>query len=298
MPPEVVAIRLGRLGDLVMVEPALRWLAASGVDVTLVTAGHYAATFARLLPGVRVVPPAALPPTGLLLDLHRVAASRRLRRGRRWLGVRKEDLRRRLRVLAPSVGLRPRFDWPGRHLQAARRALTLLGIEPADRPAALPMVAPVAEVEPGTLGISPGAGHAAKRWPVERWRELVASWPGRALVFGSPEESELVASVGGEAWPDPSLDGLVEGLSRCQVVVAGDTGPLHLAGALGRRVVGLFGPTPADTGFWVWGGQGTVLAPRDLSCAPCSLHGRERCPRRHHACLADLRAEHVLEAIG
>jgi hypothetical protein len=296
--PEVVALRLGRLGDLVMVEPALRWLVASGVSVTLVTSAHYVGTFDRLLADVHVVPPAGMPDRGLVLDLHRVAGSRRLRRGRDWIGVGKEDLRRRLRVLAPCLGLRPRLDWPGRHLQAASRALEALGLSESPMPAPLPRLPADAAPEQGTLGISPGAGHAAKQWPVVRWRELVQRWPGRVLVFGSPDEAELVAAVGGEAWPDPSLAGLVEGLSRCEAVVAGDTGPLHLAGALGRRVVGLFGPTPVDTGFWVWGDRGEAIVPLARPCAPCSLHGRDRCPRRHHACLAELTADRVLEALA
>ncbi len=296
--PEVAAIRLGRLGDLVMVEPALRWLVASGVRTTLVTGVHYAATFDGLLPGVSVVPPGRMPEADLTVDLHRVAASRRLRRGRRWLGVRKEDVRRRLCVLAPrSRLLRPRLDWPARHLEAAARALARVGVSAAQRPDPLPRLPVPAEAEEGTLGISPGAGHAAKRWPLERWRELVRRWPGRVLVFGSPQERGLVDAVGGEAWPDASLDGLVDGLSRCEAVVAGDTGPLHLAGALGRRVVGLFGPTPVDTGFWIWAGQGRAIAPGDLPCAPCSLHGRERCPESHHRCLEDVTADVVLEAL-
>ena len=298
MAAEVVALRLGRLGDLVMVEPALRWLVASGARVTLVTSEHYAPTFARLLPGLSVVGPEQLPAHGLVLDLHRVARSRRLRRGRRWVGVRKEDLRRRLRVLAPVVPLRPRRTWPERHLEAAERALSRLGLRAAARPGAVPRLPPPAPPEPGTLGISPGAGHASKRWPQEHWRELVARWPGRVLVFGSQAERSLVRDLGGEVWPDSSLDGLVDGLSRCEAVVTGDTGPLHLAGALGRRVVGLFGPTPIDTGFWVWGGQGEAISPHGLRCAPCSMHGRERCPRRHHRCLEELVPGRVLEALA
>lgn len=297
MPAELAVIRLGRLGDLVMVEPALRWLAASGVAATLVTGEHYVPAFDRLLTGVSVVDPTRCPAGGPMLDLHRVAASRRLRRGRRWLGVHKEDVRRRLRVLAPWTGLRPRRDWPERHLDAAARAMTWMGVEAAPRPLPVPRLPAAVDAEPGTLGVSPGAGHAAKQWPVDRWRELVRAWPGRVLVFGSPAESGLAASLGGELWPDPSLDGLVEGVCRCEAFVAADTGPLHLAGALGRRVVGLFGPTPTDTGFWVWAGQGTAITPVGLGCAPCSLHGRERCPRRHHRCLVDLTAEVVLDAL-
>ena len=81
---------------------------------------------------------------------------------------------------------------------------------------------------------------------------------------------------------------LVAGLSRCGVLVAGDTGPLHLAAALGARVVGLFGSTPVNTGFWTWEEQGTLLRAEGLACSPCSMHGRRRCPRGHHPSMEDL----------
>lgn len=295
--PALTVLRLGRLGDLVMVEPALRWLAADGgADVTLVAGEHYVPAFGRLLPRVRVVPPGAMPRSGLVLDLHRVASSRRLRRSRRWIGVEKEDLLRRARVMLPGLGLRPRLSWPERHLRAAGRALRALGLDAEGPPPPVPRLPAAGAPEPGTLGISPGAGHATKRWPEELWTELARRWPGRVLAFGSRGEAGLVAAVGGEPWPDDSLLGLVDGLSRCEVVVAGDTGPLHLAAALGRRVVGLFGPTPEDCGFWPWGEGATALRLPGLRCAPCSLHGGERCRRRDHACMVGLDVERVLEA--
>lgn len=291
---ELTVIRLGRLGDLVMLEPALRWLAATdGVAVTLVSEPRYASFIRALAPGVEVAD--ELPRSDLVLDLHRVAASRRLRRGRPWVGVRKEDLRRRSRVLAPWLPLRPQRTWPERHLEAARLAMRRLGLDPGSPPSATPKIEPSAPVEPGLLGISPGAGHANKRWPLDRWRELARLWPGRVMTFGAPDEAPLLDELGLPRWPDCSLTGLVAGLSRCEVVAAGDTGPLHVAGALGRRVVGLFGPTPIDTGFWVWGGHGRVLR-EPPSCSPCTLHGGPRCPKVHHACMMDISPAQVLEA--
>jgi ADP-heptose:LPS heptosyltransferase len=294
---DLTVLRLGMLGDLVMTEPALSWLAArDGLAVTLVTEPRYVETFDRLLPGVRVAPPGQAPSADLVLDLHRVHRSRRLREGRPWVGVAKEDLRRRALLVRPRLPIRPRRTWPERHIEAAARALRRLGQEPGERPEPIPRLPADAPREAGLLGISPGAGHEAKRWPAPRWRELVEAWPGRVVGFGAPDEADLVAATGAEPWPDPTLGGLVDGLSRCEVVVAADTGPLHLAAALGARVVGVFGPTPVEAGFWVWAGQGRVVRRAAPSCSPCSLHGAVACRRRRFACMTDLPASAVLEA--
>jgi len=295
--PRIAVLRLGRLGDLVMTEPALRWLADTpGVEVDLVTDAAYVGVFSQLLDGVRVLPSSGPVEADFVLDLHGVARSRRLRAGHRGLSVSKEGFRRRLSVLAPGLGLQARLTWPERHLLAVERALGQLGVRPGRRPEPTPRFAPWGSREPDLLGVSPGAGWNTKRWPVEHFRELLRLWPGRSVVFGAAQEQELVASVGGEAWADSSLEGLVAGLSRCGVLVAGDTGPLHLAAALGARVVGLFGSTPVNTGFWTWEEQGTLLRAEGLACSPCSMHGRRRCPRGHHRCMEDLSPQRVVEA--
>ena len=294
----LAVLRLGRLGDLVMVEPALRWaVSCPDLRVTLVTDAHYVSTFATLLPGVAVQ--TEVPRCDLVLDLHRVHRSRRLRRGRPWLGVHKEDLRRRLQIRAPGLGIRSRKTWPERHLDAMGRALGRLGVEPPQqRPDATPRLPSPSEAVGRRLGLVLGAGWESKQWPSRYWEELASGWRGEVLAFVGPGEEDLAVRAGLRPWPDTSLSGLVEGLASCEVVVSGDTGPLHLAGALGRRVIGLFGPTSTETGFWVWGQQGTAVTVADLSCAPCSLHGSARCPKGHHRCLEDLEPSRVTEALA
>ena len=89
----------------------------------------------------------------------------------------------------------------------------------------------------------PGAGKANKQWPVERFRELAARYPGQALVVSGPGERALAQAVGAEVAPETNLRELAFLLRRSRIVVGGDTGPLHLAAALGTTVVGLYGPT-------------------------------------------------------
>ncbi len=297
MAARVGVLRLGRLGDLVMVLPALAWLGEQpGLDPVLVTEERWR----PLLPDL---PTAVDPgPVDAWLDLHRVPASRRaLGRLRSGGGpivrVRKETLRRR--SLLHGGRWPPRRTWPERHLDAAERLMRRLGLRPTPRPSPIPALSTPTPPTPGLLGLVPGAGHASKRWPIERWAALAMRWRATGLVrvFLGPDEQDLAAPLrdaGADLWPTP-LGALREGLAGCAVVVAGDTGPLHVAGALGRPVVALFGPTPVDAGFWIWGQRGAVLRP-SLRCAPCSLHGGPRCPRAHHRCLLDLPVDAVLGA--
>lgn len=99
--------------------------------------------------------------------------------------------------------------------------------------------------------INPGAGWGAKRWPVERYaavaKELIAKG-FRVVVNAGPGELELAEAIsrssGGAATVlTCSLNQLISLTRRIALVIAGDTGPLHLACALGRPVVGIYGPT-------------------------------------------------------
>ena len=99
--------------------------------------------------------------------------------------------------------------------------------------------------------INPGAGWGAKRWPVERYAAVAQGLIERGcrvLVNAGPGEeplAEVIASqTGGAATPLAcSLAQLIALTRRVALVIAGDTGPLHLACALGRPVVGIYGPT-------------------------------------------------------
>jgi heptosyltransferase-1 len=105
--------------------------------------------------------------------------------------------------------------------------------------------------------IAPTAGWGAKRWPAERYGAVAAAL-GRAgfrtLVNAESPEDEagrnVVEASGGAARLVPcSVGQMIALVRRAGVVIAGDTGPLHLAAALERPVVGLFGPTdPARNG--------------------------------------------------
>jgi heptosyltransferase-1 len=137
----------------------------------------------------------------------------------------------------------------GDDLQAGRPDL------PFD-PAAAAWVAALQLPRPFVL-LNPGAGWGAKRWPVDRYAVVARTLAARGYaiaVNASPAEMPVAEELGrltaGLAHVlTPTLGQLIELTRHAALVIAGDTGPLHLASALGRTTVGIFGPTdPARNG--------------------------------------------------
>lgn len=156
----------------------------------------------------------------------------------------------------------------------------------------------------GTLvGLAPAARWGpSKQWPVERFGELAerlrVSGRTPVVVVGPGEEplARAVEAAAGRPLPTlgPGLDiaGLASLLAGLDLLVCNDSGPMHLAAAVGTQVVALFGPTdPRRTE--PLGGPHRVLRV-DLECAPC---GRPRCPLQHHRCLKELPVNEVVEAV-
>jgi heptosyltransferase I len=106
------------------------------------------------------------------------------------------------------------------------------------------------------VALNPGAARAEKRWPVRHFRTLAdrlsVEAGARILVAWGPDElpaaRAIQSGLGARALlaPPTDLDELAALFRRCALVVAADTGPLHLAAALGTPAIGLYGPTRAE----------------------------------------------------
>ena len=114
----------------------------------------------------------------------------------------------------------------------------------------------VATMDQRPVLMFPGAGHSSKRWGAERFAELASLLGQRGLpvcVIWGPGEKDLAEVVASRSAavlaPPTNLRELAFVLSQGRLLIASDTGPLHMAAALGTPVVGLFGPTnPARNG--------------------------------------------------
>jgi len=114
-----------------------------------------------------------------------------------------------------------------------------------------PFVAETPQSSRGRVVLLPAAGRREKEWGADNFRELARRIGDAALVVCGPGEEDLARSIGAELAPPTNLRQLAAVLRDAKLVIGGDTGPLHLAAALGTRVVGLYGPTnPARNGPW------------------------------------------------
>jgi heptosyltransferase I len=143
------------------------------------------------------------------------------------------------RALALGLGVRPSGGW--RFPMPAWQA---------ERVAAATWLAERGLRRPWMLNV--GAGWPTKIWPAQRQAALVSALRDRGTpvvaLWGSPAEqaaAQALAAAGAVVAPQTTIPASAGLLAAAGVVISGDTGPLHLAHALGSPVVGLFGPVPA-----------------------------------------------------
>ncbi len=179
----------------------------------------------------------------------------------------------------------PRLPLPEKSVALAREALTASGL-PAGEAAML----------------APGAAFAwTKRWPPAHWGRLAAllreSGVASALVIGPGEEAIAAEAVLAAGFPVPVLGAdldplaLAALLAFARIVVANDSGPMHLAGAVGTPVVALFGPT--DPGRTAPSGSPAKVLDRYVFCSPCFL---KECPYQHE-CMVEISPEQVKRVV-
>jgi ADP-heptose:LPS heptosyltransferase len=155
--------------------------------------------------------------------------------------------------------------------------------------------------------IHPGAGNTMKQWPAEHFSALVdlltESGDANVLLVGGPDEQELadtlldtvhhrnaVTSVAGRT----SLDELVSLLRASVLYVGNDSGPKHIAAALGIPTIGIHSGV-VDATEWGPVGPRALALRRVMSCGPCYIASADRCPRKM-ACLQFLEPSFVYEA--
>jgi heptosyltransferase I len=142
----------------------------------------------------------------------------------------------------------------------------------------------------------PGANWPTKRWPAENFESLIAPLRSRfglvSILAGGPEISNLAPRIPSamNLIGQTNLLELVALLERAAVVVANDSGPMHIAAALNRPLVTVFGPTnPIRTGPY---GRPDSVVQIDIYCSPCYSRNCS-----HQSCMKWLRVEQVLNAV-
>lgn len=164
------------------------------------------------------------------------------------------------------------------------------------------------KVQRPLIGIAPGSVRFTKRWPQAYFTELTAELGrlGLALVFlGSKAEeklcSDIIAAAGISALNlagKTDLKTLTAVISRLDLLIVNDSGPLHIANAVKTPVLAFFGPTVQEFGCYPFGEKDIVLEVDDLKCRPCRKHGGRKCPEQHFRCLREITPQIALSAVN
>ncbi|GAB3271475.1 glycosyltransferase family 9 protein [Sinomonas notoginsengisoli] len=326
----VLAVRLDSLGDVVMAGPAVRAIATRAEPFLLT--GPRGAAAARLLPHVQHVSewdcpwignPAAEASPRHLRRLERLITDIAPDEAVIFTSFHQSPLPLALELRLCGV---PRItalseDYPGSLIDVrvttrqlpwsvheVDRALGIAAAAGFSLPAdddGLPALAPQRHSGIRPTGayvvVHPGADAPARAWPAEHCAalvELLAATGMQVVVTGGPDERALTARVAGSQGIDlggrTSLPALVDLLEGASVVVAGNTGPAHLAAATRTPVVSLFAPVVPPG---VWKPRGAPVVVLGDQTAACSGTRARICPIPGHPCLSDVRAEHVLTAV-
>jgi heptosyltransferase-2 len=322
---DIAVLRLSSLGDVVLTLPVVHALARAWPAAKL----HYwvKEEYAGLLrhdPAIGhvralerdasrledlVSMSAELEDCDLIVDLHASVRTRVLTFRQRGavLRVRNRRLERERWVRARWTGPKPLPHATARYAEA----IAPLGLDPDMPPRVSVPAAAVTWAESALaafagdgprVALCPGARHATKRWPEERWCALDERLAGAGvarMVLSTVAEQRQSPALAARIAADPRARWFTEPLERvgallglAGVAVTQDSGLMHLAAARGTRVVAMFGSTSPVLGFGPVG-EGHAVLCRDLSCQPCTVHGRETCPKRHFRCMTTIEPAEV-----
>jgi ADP-heptose:LPS heptosyltransferase len=328
MSRNVLMVRLDNNGDVLLAGPAIRAVAAGARSVTLLC-GPRGLDAAQLLPGVDQVITFRAPwidPEPEPVDATMIRAladdlrSRRIDQAIILTSFHQSALPLALVLRMAGVPTIAAIsdDYPGslldiRHrvaddIHEVERNLSLvatLGYRlPARDDGRLRVKRlPVSQAEIPYIVVHPGASAPARTWPASHHAALVRALTSRrqrVVVTGGPAEARLTAEVAGDDRRVTDLGGrigfaqLADVLAAAEVVVVGNTGPAHLAAAVGTPVVSLFAPVVPAIRWRPWCVPHLLLGDQHAGCAGSRARN---CPTPGHPCLTDVSVEEVLAAI-
>jgi heptosyltransferase II len=159
-----------------------------------------------------------------------------------------------------------------------------------------------------TLGINPGASYgSAKRWYPNEFAEVAAKLSKKynIIIFGGYAEQDIAKDIENllvkknilnyqNLAGRTSIEELIEHISNLDLFITGDSGPMHIAAALGVPTVSIFGPTKAqETSQWM--NKKSLIVKKDLACQPCM---NRTCYLKHHNCMKYIKSDEVLSAVN
>lgn len=157
------------------------------------------------------------------------------------------------------------------------------------------------------VGIAPGSIWATKRWLPERFTEvsdrLIKEAGAKVIFLGSKKDEKLCLEIANLMKEKPIIlagkTNILQSaaiISKCKVILSGDSAPVHIASAMKTPVVAIFGSTIPEFGFAPYG-EGHLIIEKKMDCRPCGIHGKDKCPKKHFKCMTEITTHEVFEAL-
>lgn len=157
------------------------------------------------------------------------------------------------------------------------------------------------------VGINPGASYgSSKRWYPEKFAEVAIELSSQyeILIFGGLDEKDIASDIENilinkgvlnykNIAGKTTITELVECISKLDLFISGDSGPMHIAASFQVPTVAIFGPT-RDNETSQWMNQKSIIVKKHLDCQPCM---KRTCPLLHHNCMKMIKAGDILNAI-
>ena len=157
-----------------------------------------------------------------------------------------------------------------------------------------------------TIGLNPGASYgSAKRWYPQEFAKVASELSKKydIVIFGGASEIDIANDIEKELIKNnvknyknlagkTTISELISKISRLDLFITGDSGPMHVAAAFQVPTVAIFGPTK-DKETSQWRNEKSIIVKKNLECQPCM---KRICPLKHHNCMKLIKAVDVLNA--
>jgi ADP-heptose:LPS heptosyltransferase len=334
--PKILIIRFSSIGDIVLTTPVIRCLKKQipDADIHFLTKKAYQSLLSanpyihkiHLMDGrlSDVMPSLQAEKFDHIIDLHHNLRSKlvkiRLRvpnhsfhkaNWAKWLMVRLKINR------LPKEHIVDRYMATAAHLGVVNDGAGLDHFIPESTPNPLLKIPPAIGTKFLVLAI--GAQHATKKVPavkLQQWVKQHLQHPGALpiLIIGGPEDSSegaLIAHNSPAVFNSCGLFSIQQSaliIREAVAVISHDTGMMHIAAALKKKVISIWGNTIPEFGMYPYYGQtaslelqrrqGLIIENTNLHCRPCSKIGYNTCPKGHFKCMNDLDLERINRALS
>jgi heptosyltransferase-2 len=160
--------------------------------------------------------------------------------------------------------------------------------------------------DPKRIVIAPGARHWNKRWPANYFASVAKALIDKGYhidLHGSENDEDICNAISQQLQPDwcvnfagkLSMADAAGEIARASAIITNDSGLMHVAEAVGTRIVSIFGPTVKQFGFAPRSANAVVVEVEGLYCRPCTTIGLDHCPEKHFRCMMEIEPEQVVQ---